>query len=38
MTMNYVKTGGGVVAALAGILLWFIGGVIQDSTGKKIRA
>jgi len=37
MTKNYVKTGGGLVVALAGILLWFIGGVIKGSTGQKRR-
>jgi hypothetical protein len=38
MTKNYVKTGGGFVAALVGILLWFVGGVIKGSTGQKSRS
>jgi hypothetical protein len=38
MTKNYVKTGGGFVAALAAILIWFIGGVIKGSTGQKRKS
>lgn len=35
MRKNYVKTGGRFIAALAGILLWFVGGVIKGSTGQR---
>lgn len=35
MTKNFVKTGGGLIAALAGIFLWFVGGVIKGSTGQQ---
>lgn len=37
MTQNYAKTGGGLVAALAGIVLWFCSGVIRAGTGLNQR-
>lgn len=33
MQKRYVKKSGNIVGVLAGVLLWFIGGVIRGSTG-----
>ena len=37
MEKSKVSKGAGFIAALVGILLWFVGGVIGGSTGLKKR-